>query len=119
MAHLLVIGASGGIGLAAVKAGLEAGHRVRGLSRRADAIGIDDPAFEPAPATPPLATRLPPRSTGSTRWSSALGKGSLNLVDDLAGDQGILGLLRFAGDQHRVGPFWGRRPSRDTAHRFP
>ena len=49
MAHLPVIGASGGIGLAAVTAGIAAGHRVRGLSRRADAIGIDDPAFEPAP----------------------------------------------------------------------
>ncbi len=49
MAHLLVIGASRGIGLAAVRAGLAAGHRVRGLSRRAAQIAIDDPAFEPAP----------------------------------------------------------------------
>jgi len=49
MAHLPVIGASGGIGLAVVKAGIAAEPRVRGLSRRADAIRIDDPAFEPAP----------------------------------------------------------------------
>ena len=49
MAHLLVIGASGGIGRAAVAAGLAAGHRVRGLSRRAAGLGIVDPAFEPAP----------------------------------------------------------------------
>ena len=49
MAHLLVIGASGGIGLAAVRAALAAGHSVRALSRRAEQIAIDDPAFEPAP----------------------------------------------------------------------
>ena len=49
MTNLLVIGASGGIGLAAVRAALAAGHHVRGLSRRAAQIGIDDPAFTPVP----------------------------------------------------------------------
>ena len=50
MAHLLVIGARGGIGLQAVRAGLAAGHKVRGLSRRAGEIGLSDPDFEPVAA---------------------------------------------------------------------
>ncbi|MGY6634177.1 MAG: NAD(P)-dependent oxidoreductase [Alkalilacustris sp.] len=51
MAHLLIIGASGGIGLQAVHAALAAGHRVRALSRRAQAISTDAPPdrFEPWP----------------------------------------------------------------------
>ncbi len=47
MAHLLVIGASRGIGLATVKRGLELGHRMRGFSRSADKIDIHDDNFEP------------------------------------------------------------------------
>lgn len=45
MAHLLVIGASRGIGLETVKRGLELGHRMRGLSR--SGVDLDDPNFEP------------------------------------------------------------------------
>ncbi|MBK5925821.1 NAD(P)-dependent oxidoreductase [Rhodobaculum claviforme] len=52
MAHLLIIGASGGIGLRAVEAALSAGHRVRALSRSAQAISVEAPpdSFEPFPA---------------------------------------------------------------------
>lgn len=43
MATILVVGASRGIGLETVKAGLAAGHNVRALARSAAAIAIDDP----------------------------------------------------------------------------
>ena len=43
MATILVIGASKGIGLETVKAGLAAGHTVRAFSRSAQSIAIDDP----------------------------------------------------------------------------
>lgn len=42
MAHLLVIGASRGIGLETVRAGLKAGHRVRAFARSAASIDITD-----------------------------------------------------------------------------
>jgi uncharacterized protein YbjT (DUF2867 family) len=44
MAHVLVIGASRGIGLATVKAALAAGHRVRAFAR--SAVDIADPMLE-------------------------------------------------------------------------
>ena len=40
MAHVLVIGASQGIGLETVKAALAAGHRVRAFARSADRISL-------------------------------------------------------------------------------
>lgn len=43
MAILLIIGASQGIGLEAVKRALEEGHEVRAFARSADAIAIEDP----------------------------------------------------------------------------
>jgi putative NADH-flavin reductase len=46
MATLLVIGASQGIGLAAVKCALAAGHRVRAFARGAAAMPLDDPQLE-------------------------------------------------------------------------
>jgi putative NADH-flavin reductase len=46
MAHVLIIGASRGIGLETTKQGLEQGHRVRALSRHADKIPINHPALE-------------------------------------------------------------------------
>lgn len=46
MSHILVIGASSGIGLAAVKAGLRAGHQVRAFARTADSINIVDEKLE-------------------------------------------------------------------------
>lgn len=46
MAHILVIGASRGIGLALVRQGLERGHRIRAMARSAEAIPLDDPALE-------------------------------------------------------------------------
>ena len=47
MAKVLVIGASGGIGLEVVKAALEAGHVVRAMARSAGSIDIVEPGFEP------------------------------------------------------------------------
>jgi putative NADH-flavin reductase len=46
MAIVLIIGASRGIGLEAVKAALEAGHSVRALARSARRIRLDHPKLE-------------------------------------------------------------------------
>jgi putative NADH-flavin reductase len=46
MAHVLVIGASKGIGLETVKAALAAGHRVRAFARSASDIAVSDPGLE-------------------------------------------------------------------------
>jgi len=46
MATVLIIGASRGIGLEAVKAALEAGHSVRALARSARRIRLDHPKLE-------------------------------------------------------------------------
>src|SRR5260221_12931206 len=46
VATVLIIGASRGIGLEAVKAALEAGHSVRALTRSARRIPIDHPKLE-------------------------------------------------------------------------
>lgn len=43
---ILVIGASKGIGLETVRAGLDAGHQVRAFARSAGKISIDDPKLE-------------------------------------------------------------------------
>ncbi|KMO19829.1 NAD(P)-dependent oxidoreductase [Methylobacterium platani] len=49
MAHILVIGASQGIGLETVKAALAAGHRVRAFARSAGRIELSDPDLERFP----------------------------------------------------------------------
>ncbi len=49
MAKLLVIGASRGIGLEAVRCALDEGHRVRALARSADRIPIDSDRLEKLP----------------------------------------------------------------------
>jgi putative NADH-flavin reductase len=46
MAHILVIGASQGIGLETVRAALGAGHRVRAFARSADRIALSAPGLE-------------------------------------------------------------------------
>ena len=46
MAHLLVIGASKGIGLETVRQALEAGHSVRALARSSNSMGLADPWLE-------------------------------------------------------------------------
>ena len=46
MATVLIIGASRGIGLEAVKVALKAGHSVRGLARSARRISVDHPKLE-------------------------------------------------------------------------
>ena len=46
MSHLLVIGASSGIGLETVKLGLERGHRVRAFARTASGIDLEHPQLE-------------------------------------------------------------------------
>ena len=46
MATVLIIGASRGIGLEAVKAALGAGHSVRALARSARRIRVDRPQLE-------------------------------------------------------------------------
>lgn len=49
MTHILVIGASKGIGLDTVRRGLDTGHRIRAFSRSADQISLDHPALERCP----------------------------------------------------------------------
>ena len=44
--HVLIIGASKGIGLETTRQALEAGHRVRALARSAAGIAISNPALE-------------------------------------------------------------------------
>ena len=46
MANILVIGASGGIGLETVKRALKEGHRVRAFARSAEQIRLEDPNLE-------------------------------------------------------------------------
>jgi short-subunit dehydrogenase len=46
MAHILVMGASHGIGLETVKAALVAGHRVRTFARSAGRMTLSDPNLE-------------------------------------------------------------------------
>jgi len=46
MAHILVIGASKGIGLETVRQALEAGHSVRALARSANSTALADPRLE-------------------------------------------------------------------------
>ncbi|MCJ2121479.1 NAD(P)-dependent oxidoreductase [Methylobacterium sp. J-077] len=46
MAHVLVLGASQGIGLETTKAALAAGHRVRAFARSAAGIDLADPSLE-------------------------------------------------------------------------
>ena len=46
MAHVLIIGASKGIGLETTRQALEAGHQVRALSRSAAGIGLSDQKLE-------------------------------------------------------------------------
>ncbi len=46
MAHVLVLGASKGVGLETAKAGLAAGHRVRAFARSASAIDLPDDGLE-------------------------------------------------------------------------
>jgi putative NADH-flavin reductase len=59
MQRVLIIGASGGIGIEAVRLALAGGHRVRALARNAERIRIDDPALETrsADAADPEAVR--------------------------------------------------------------
>lgn len=46
VSHLLIIGASKGIGLETVKLSLSAGHHVRAMARSATQIGLDHPNLE-------------------------------------------------------------------------
>jgi uncharacterized protein YbjT (DUF2867 family) len=46
MAVVLIIGASAGVGLEAVKCALAEGHRVRALARRAPSIAVEHPQLE-------------------------------------------------------------------------
>ena len=46
MAHVLIIGASQGIGLETTRQALEAGHDVRALARSADSISLANPKLE-------------------------------------------------------------------------
>jgi len=59
MQHLLIIGASGGIGIEAVRLALDRGLQVRAMARSADRIQIDDPLLETrsADASDPEAVR--------------------------------------------------------------
>ena len=49
MAHVLVIGASGGIGQETLSAALDAGHRVRAFSRSANKIALESSDLEKCP----------------------------------------------------------------------
>jgi putative NADH-flavin reductase len=46
MAHILIIGASSGIGLETARTALERGHRVRAFARTASSIDLDHPDLE-------------------------------------------------------------------------
>jgi short-subunit dehydrogenase len=44
--HVLIIGASKGIGLETTRQALDAGHNLRGLARSASAIAVSNPCLE-------------------------------------------------------------------------
>lgn len=56
MAHVLVIGASGGIGRETLSAALDAGHRVRAFSRSANEIDLESSELEKRPGDAMKAT---------------------------------------------------------------
>ena len=73
MHKLLIIGASGGIGLRTVERALEDGHAVRAVARRASAIEIDDPLLEKCDTDATDAEALRPALEGATAVIQAIG----------------------------------------------
>ena len=73
MAHVLVIGASKGIGLETTKAALAAGHRVRAFARSAARIGLSEPNLEWFAGDAVDAGDVARPSMGSTSWSRRSG----------------------------------------------
>lgn len=73
MAHILVVGASRGIGREVVLQGLARGHRIRAMARSAETIAIDDPMLETWPGDATQARDLAPALDGVDAVVLALG----------------------------------------------
>ncbi|HEY1247214.1 MAG TPA: NAD(P)H-binding protein [Hyphomicrobiaceae bacterium] len=112
MAVVLVIGASGGIGLEAVKRALAEGHRVRALARRAASIDIDraelqkiagdalDRAAVSAAlpgAEAVLQTLGAPKDLATTLWGTRLFSGSTRVLIDAMREQRVRRLVAVTG----------------------
>jgi uncharacterized protein YbjT (DUF2867 family) len=112
MAVVLVIGASGGIGLETVKRALAEGHRVRALARRAASIDIDraelqkiagdalDRAAVSAAlpgAEAVLQTLGAPKDLATTLWGTRLFSGSTRILIDAMREQGVRRLVAVTG----------------------
>lgn len=76
MAHVLVIGASGGIGRETLSAALDAGHRVRAFSRSANEIDLESSELEKRPGDAMKATDVDAALDGIDVVVQALGIGA-------------------------------------------
>jgi putative NADH-flavin reductase len=76
VAHVLVIGASGGIGRETLSAALDAGHRVRAFSRSANEIDLESSELEKRPGDAMKATDVDAALDGIDVVVQALGIGA-------------------------------------------
>jgi len=79
VAHVLVIGASGGIGRETLSAALDAGHRVRAFSRSANEIDLESSELEKRPGDAMKATDVDAALDGIDVVVQALGIGAEEL----------------------------------------
>jgi putative NADH-flavin reductase len=112
MAVVLIIGASAGIGLEAVKRALAEGHRVRALARRADSIAVADPALvklagdaldratverslEGVEAV--IQSLGAPRELGAVLWGTRLFSSATRILVDAMQARGVTRLVAVTG----------------------
>jgi uncharacterized protein YbjT (DUF2867 family) len=112
MAVVLVIGASGGIGLETVKRALGEGHRVRALARRAMSIDIHHAELQKIAADAldrgAVSAALPgaeavlqtlgaPKDLATTLWGTRLFSGATRILIDAMREQGVRRLVAVTG----------------------
>jgi uncharacterized protein YbjT (DUF2867 family) len=112
MAVVLVIGASGGIGLETVKRALAEGHRVRALARRAGSIAVDHAGLERIAADAldrtavaaalsgvdaVIETLGAPKDLATTLWGTRLFSSATRILIDAMREAGVRRLVAVTG----------------------